>query len=66
MALKPMVTPDPAYLDRPEEMTPHGLALEMQTMRIEMENLAVPLGPQLTWGAASTVGLWRRFSSWRS
>ena len=43
MAVGAMVTPDPAYLGRPEETTPHGLALEMQTMKTEMENLAVPL-----------------------
>lgn len=39
MTLGAMVLPDPAFLDRPLEVTPAGLAMEMESLRRELRAL---------------------------
>ena len=38
-----MVLPDPAFLDRPMDMSPAGLAAEMETVKKELRGLTVPI-----------------------
>lgn len=43
MALGAFCMPDREHLNQPEEVTPHGLALESQSLQNELEGLTRPL-----------------------
>ena len=54
MTMGAFCMPDMGYLDRPEEVTPHGLVLEGQSIEAELEGL---IGPLARWRADAPAHL---------